>query len=40
MWSRFWDTVAAFPAAPAPRGAKPTKLTKVAPGLDGQSYGG
>jgi hypothetical protein len=25
VWSRFWDTVAAFPAAPAPRATKAAK---------------
>ncbi|MBL0276021.1 MAG: hypothetical protein IPQ24_07950 [Anaeromyxobacter sp.] len=24
-WSRFWDTVAAFPAAPAPRASRPAE---------------
>jgi len=26
VWSRFWDTVAAFPAAPASRAAPPADL--------------
>lgn len=30
-WSRFWDTVAAFPAAPAPRQAAPTPVEPPAP---------